>query len=66
MTKFILTATVTMGLAGVLAPISACADAGTSMYSPSPIVVHNLRKNNISGATGRVVHAEQIKAIRND
>jgi len=52
---------------GTFAPLAANAsNVGTSMYSPSPIVVHNQAQQNVPGATGRAVHAQQINAIRND
>ncbi|MEE3502284.1 hypothetical protein [Acidiphilium acidophilum] len=52
---------------GAFAPLAAnAANVGTSMYSPSPIVVHDQTNHNIPGATGRAVHAQQMNAICNN
>jgi hypothetical protein len=50
--------------AGAFAPVAANAAAGTSMYQPSPIIVHTPAHQNKKIAQGRSVYNQQIRSIR--
>lgn len=57
----ILTAVLAAGAA--FAPLAANADVGTSMYQPSPIIVHAPTPHHKKVAFGRSAYGQQIKAI---
>ena len=65
MRKFAILMTV-LASAGAFAPVAANAAAGTSMYQPSPIIVHTPAHQNKKMAQGRSVYNQQINSIRSN
>jgi hypothetical protein len=65
MRKFAILMTV-LASAGAFAPLAANAATGTSMYQPSPIIVHTPTHHNKKMARGRAAYDQQINAIRSN
>ncbi|MCW8306776.1 hypothetical protein AruPA_06985 [Acidiphilium sp. PA] len=53
-----------LAVAGAFAPLAANASSvGTSMYAPSPLIVHAQPQHKAVNANGRTAHAQQMQAI---
>ncbi|HQT83516.1 MAG: hypothetical protein B7Z58_02460 [Acidiphilium sp. 37-64-53] len=67
MRKFALLASV-LTVAGAFAPVAANAAVGTSIYQPSPIIVHAPSNaatvKHAKLADGRTVHTDQLDTIQ--